>query len=151
MCPIVVCPIGSVSNLPRPIGPVSNPTVSKRFGVQFYCVETVRCPILPFPIGPTAPTILCVQTACVQWIQSPDQIIRVSNIPVSNWFCVQCCCVQSDLCIQCYCHISNRNVSNRSVSNWFDVQSYCVQLDLCPVFLCPITCVQSVRVQSECV
>ena len=134
-CLILLCPNGFVSN----------PTMSNQFGVQSWRVQSVRCPILLFPIGLTAQaSVLCAQSACVQWVQSPDQIIRVSNIPVSNWFCVQCCCVQLDLCIQWCSYFFNRNVSNR-----FCIQSWCVELVRCPIILCPIGPVSSIFVSNN--
>ena len=68
-CLILLCPNSLVSN----------PTVSNRFGVRSWRLQSVWCPILLSPIGPTAQaSVLCVQYACVQWVQSPDRIIRVN-------------------------------------------------------------------------
>ena len=148
MCPIVVCPIGSMSN---------------QFDVQFYRVQSVRCLILLCRTGlvsnPGVSNRFGVQSCCFQSIPLDRLLYYVTNPHVSNGFNYP---IKLFVCPIFLCPIgfvSNRTcVSNAVVmfpigfvSNWFGVQSYCIQLDLCPVFLCPITCVQSVRVQSECV
>ena len=130
-----------------PNGVVSNPTVPNRFGVQSWRVQSVRCPILLLPIGPTA----------LYYVSNPH-VSNGFNHPIKLFVCPIVLCptgsVSNRTCVSnavvmWTCPIGS--VFNRSVSNWFGVQSYCVQLHLCPVFLYPITCVQSVRVQSECV
>ena len=118
---------------------VSNPTVSNRFGVQSWrvqscCFQSVPLHRLLYYVsnphksnGFNHPIKLFVCPIFLCPIGS------VSDVAVFNRTCVSNAVVMFPIEM---CPIGS--VFNRSVSNWFGVQSYCVQLDLCPVFLCPI-------------
>ena len=143
----VRCPI-----LPCPIGPVSNPTVSKRF--VSYCVESVRCPILACPIGSvsnlavssrshgtgfyimcpirmcpmgsiTRSNYSCVQYSCVQLVLCPMLLCAIGPVYPMLLSCFQSKYVQSVLCPIVVCRIGS--VSNPTVFNWTCVQYFCVQ------------------------
>ena len=130
-----------------------NATVSERFSVQgyrvqSYCLQSVRYPMLPCTVGlvpnVTVSNRFGVQYYCVQSVPCPILLCLnglMSNPYVFNRFSVQSYCVQSVPFPKLLYYVSNPHVSNGSDRP--------IKLFVCPIFLCPIGSVSNVAVSNR--